>query len=315
MRKVIGIDLGGTNISGGIVNDCGEILERIEKDTGKRVGAEEVLKRLSGVIGELLEMDSDVLGIGIGSPGFIDVDEGKVLTVGGNIYGWAHTDIRGNLSKVFPDFPIFIGNDANVAGLCESWIGAAKDFDSFIMMTLGTGVGGCIYTRKQGIWYGNNFQGGEFGHAILYPNGRKCTCGQKGCLEQYISGSAVESFYFAETGIDKSGKDIFSSYESDEKSKKVIDGFALNLAIFISTMKNLFDPEGLVIGGGIINSQDIWWDPMIKKYKSYVNDPNGMTIVPAVHLNDAGIIGAAKLAIDKISGWENVKENSIFRSL
>lgn len=300
MKKAIGIDLGGTKIAAGIVSDQGEILKRVKKDTGKKVGSIEVLNRLTLVINELLEKEKDVTGIGIGSPGFIDTNEGKVLTVGGNIYGWAFTNIKGSLSKIFPKHQIFVGNDANVAGLCEGWIGSSKDFDSFIMMTLGTGVGGCIYTRKEGIWHGKNFQGGEFGHAILYPNGRKCTCGQKGCLEQYISGTGIEKSYYEQTGVYKRAKDIFSSYEKDEKSKKVIDNFALNLSVFISTMKNVFDPEGLVIGGGIINSREIWWDLMMKNYKNYVNDSNGMTIVPAAYLNDAGIIGGSKLVFDNM---------------
>lgn len=301
LRKAIGIDLGGTKISGGIVNAQGEIIERIERDTGKKVGSTEVLNRLALVINELLGKERDIVGIGIGSPGFIDTIEGKVLTVGGNIYKWAFTDIRGNLSRVFPQYQIFVGNDANVAGLCEGWIGASKDLDSFIMMTLGTGVGGCIYTKNEGIWHGKNFQAGELGHAILYPNGRKCTCGQKGCLEQYISGTGIENSYKEQTGMKKRGEDIFSTYNTDENSKKVIEDFAFNLSVFISTMKNAFDPQGLVIGGGIINSRDIWWDLMIENYKNYVNDTNGMTIVPAIYLNDAGIIGASKLAFDNIN--------------
>jgi len=300
LRKAVGIDLGGTKIFGGIVNSQGRIITRVEKDTGKSVGSTEVLKRLELVINELLEKDRDIIGIGVGSPGFIDTNEGKVLSVGGNIYGWAFTDIKGNLLNRFPNYQIFVGNDANLAGLCEGWIGAGKDFDSFLMMTLGTGVGGCIYTKEKGLWHGRNYQAGEFGHAILYPNGRKCTCGQDGCLEQYISGTGIENSYYEQTGVHKKGEDIFLNYNADEYSKKVIDDFALDLSVFISSMKNIFDPEGLVIGGGIINSREIWWDLMMENYRKNVNDTKGMTIVAAGYLNDAGIIGASKLVFDNI---------------
>ncbi|WP_347176174.1 ROK family protein [Tissierella sp. Yu-01] len=298
--KTIGIDLGGTSIYGGIINDKGQILKRVDRETGKSVGADEVLRRISLVIDDLLKIENDIIGIGIGSPGFIDTYNGKVLTVGGNIEGWAGTDIKGKLSKKYPNHQIFVGNDANVAGICEGWIGAGKDFDSYIMITLGTGLGGAIYTKKQGIWYGQNFQGGELGHAILYPNGRKCTCGQNGCVEQYISGTAIEKLYFELTGKSLNGKEIFRTYDTDNNSKIIIDNFAKNLAIYISSLKNIFDPEGIVIGGGVINSKDYWWDLMVDSYRNYVNDPKGLEIVPAIYLNDAGMIGAGKLALDNM---------------
>lgn len=298
--KTIGIDLGGTSIYGGIINDKGQILKRVDRETGKSVGAGEVLRRISLVIDDLLEAEDDIIGIGIGSPGFIDTYNGKVLTVGGNIEGWAGTDIKGELSKRYPNHQIFVGNDANVACICEGWIGAGKDFDSYIMITLGTGLGGAIYTKKQGIWYGQNFQGGELGHAILYPNGRKCTCGQNGCVEQYISGTAIEKLYYELTGEMIKGKEIFRAYETDDNSRTIVDNFAKNLAIYISSLKNIFDPEGIVIGGGVINSKDYWWDLMVNSYRDYVNDPKGLEIVPAIYLNDAGMIGAGKLALDNM---------------
>lgn len=299
MEKAIGIDLGGTSIYGGIINDRGEILKSIERETGKGVGATEVLRRISLVIEDLLAGESDISGIGIGSPGFIDSDEGRVLTVGGNIDGWAGTDIKGELKKVFPNHQIFVGNDANLAGICEGWIGAGKDFKSFIMLTIGTGLGGAIYTHNQGIWQGHNYQGAELGHAILYPNGRDCTCGQKGCVEQYVSGSAIEILYLEMTGESKKGKDIFDLYEIDNAAREIIDNFADNLAIYIASLKNIFDPEGIVIGGGVIYSREYWWDRMIDSYNNYVNNPKGITIVAATNLNDAGLIGAGKMAFDK----------------
>lgn len=297
MRNTVAIDLGGTSIKGGLVNENGEIIKKSEMATGNGVGREEVLKRIGHVINDLL--DENVIGIGIGSPGFIDSNEGKVLDIGGNIEGWAHTDIRGELSKEFPNIPIFIENDANVAGLCESWIGAAKDFNNFVMLTLGTGVGGCIYTEKEGIWIGNSFQGAELGHTILYPHGRECNCGQKGCVERYISGAAVERIYEEITGDFKKGKFIFRDSLTNKIEAELVDEFTKDLAIFIVSLKNIFDPEGIVIGGGVINSRDYWWEKMLNYYKEFVNNDKKLKIVPAIYLNDAGIIGAAKVAFDK----------------
>ncbi len=297
MRKTIGIDLGGTSIKGGVVNENGEIIKKAERDTGKGVGSKEVLNRIGAVIRDLI--DDEVIGIGLGSPGFIDSKEGKVLDIGGNIEGWAYTDIKGELSKEFPNLPIFVENDANVAGLCEGWIGASKGFKSFVLLTLGTGVGGCIYTEKEGIWSGNNFQGAELGHTILYPQGRECNCGQKGCVERYISGAAVERIYEEITGDFKKGKYIFRDSLTVKIDGELVDKFTQDLAIYIVSLKNIFDPEGIVIGGGVINSKEYWWDKMLAYYKEYVNNDKGLKIVPAIYLNDAGIIGAAKVAFDK----------------
>lgn len=296
--NIIGIDLGGTSIKGGVVNEYGEIIRKAEKDTGKGVGSKEVLKRISIVIRDLL--NEEVIGIGLGSPGFIDSNEGKVLDIGGNIEGWAHTDIKGELSKEFPNVPIFVENDANVAGLCEGWIGAGKGFKSFVMLTLGTGVGGCIFTENEGIWRGNNFQGAELGHTILYPNGRECNCGQRGCVERYISGSAVERIYEEITGEFKKGKYIFKDSLINDVDKDLVDKFTQDLATYIVSLKNIFDPEGIVIGGGVINSKEFWWDKMLKYYEKYVNDDKGLKLVPAIYLNDAGIIGAAKVVFDRV---------------
>lgn len=295
MRKAIGIDLGGTSIKGGLISNEGKILNKYQMETGN--GAKEVINGIQIVINSLIE--DDIVGIGIGSPGFIDSIEGKVLSVGGNIEGWVGTDIRGSLSKNFSDLPIFVENDANVAGVCEGWIGAGKGFDSFLLITLGTGVGGCIYTKKEGIWHGSGFQGAEFGHAILYPNGRLCTCGQKGCAEQYISGLGLEKIYLERTGINKKGKDIFIDSLIDNRDKAIVDKYTEDLATYIVTLKNIFDPQGIIIGGGVINSKDYWWNNMIDKYNSLVNDSGDLKIVPAEYLNDAGMIGAGKIALDK----------------
>ena len=293
MKKVIGIDLGGTSIYGGIINEKGEILRKVERETPSGRGRRAVLDRIIEVIDELKE--EDILGIGIGTPGCIDSTNGRLLDIGGNIEEWANTDIRGEISKVYPNLPIYVENDANAAGLCEKWIGAGKNFDYFVMLTLGTGVGGVIYMEKEGILKGHNFQGGELGHAILYPKGRPCNCGQQGCVDKYISGDALEQRYYEATGKRKKGKDIFKDAQKDGVSNKVIEEYCEDLAIYMASLKNIFDPQGLIIGGGVINSKDIWWDKMLKYYEKHSNSKNSMEIVPAIYLNDAGMIGAGRV--------------------
>jgi len=297
MEKVIGIDLGGTKINGGVINKDGEILKRISRSTSKSGNAEDVLKTLSKVIDEL--MDAEIKGIGIGSPGFIDSDKGKVLSVGGNIVGWAETDINSFLKDKYK-VKIQVENDANVAALCEGWIGAGKDLKSFIMITIGTGLGGGIYLKEGGILRGAHYQGGELGHGILYPRGHKCSCGQRGCVETYVSGTAIENHYYKMRGIKLTGKEILSDYENDEIAKAVVMNFAKDLATFIITLKNIFDPEGIIIGGGVSDSKEVWWNWMLDEFSQEVNDSAGLKIIPAKFKNDSGMIGAAKAVFDII---------------
>ncbi len=289
--------MGGTSIDGGLITEDGKILKKSQRDTFSVNTKVDVLNLISEVIEELLE--DDIIGIGIGSPGFIDSKEGKVLKVGGNIEDWANTNIREEINKNFPKLPIFVENDANVAALCEHWIGGAKDLNNFIMITLGTGVGGAIYLEKHGILKGENYQAAELGHSILYPFGEKCNCGQRGCAEKYISGKAIERIYKEESGRFKKAKNIFKDTE-DEIAINVIKSFTKELGVFLVSIKNIFDPSGVIIGGGVINSKEYWWDDMIKNYKIFSNDPSTMTIIPAVYLNDAGMIGAAKSVFDNI---------------
>jgi len=298
MRRAIGIDLGGTSINGGLIDEEGNILKRVEKDTPTANDRYEVLRRISEVIDVLTE--DEVLGIGIGSPGFIDSSEGKVLKVGGNIKDWAGTNIKDELKVSFPDFPILVENDANLAAICEHWKGAARKYDNFIMLTLGTGLGGAIYIDNYGLIKGHRYRGGELGHAIFIPNGRLCTCGQRGCVEQYVSGKAVENIYQERAGIKKRGKNIFEILNEDKIAYEVVHEFSYNLGIYISTLKNIFDPQGIVIGGGVINSKEYWWDYMVESYKNYCNDSEYMDIVPAKYSNDAGMIGAGKIVFNRI---------------
>lgn len=297
MKKAIGIDLGGTSIYGGLISEEGKILKRIERATPKD-SKKSVLEALSQTIEELME--EGVVGIGIGSPGCIDSDSGRVLEVGGNIVDWANTDIRGELSKTFKGIDIFVENDANVAGLCEKWLGAGRDLENFVMLTLGTGVGGAIYTDKSGILKGHNFIGGEVGHAILYPRGRQCNCGQKGCVDMYLSGPGIEMGYFEKTGKQIRAKEVFKKSLKEEAAREVVERFSQDLAIYMASIKNLFDPQGIIIGGGVINSREYWWDRVLDYYKEECNTPDSLSIVPASFLNDAGMIGAGRVVLLRI---------------
>lgn len=293
--KLIGIDLGGTTIKGGLVDLKGNIVKKLVKTTPSKPNA--ILEMIVLIIDQL-SLGESILGIGMGSPGFIDSNKGQVLYYGGNINDWEWTDIKGFLRKKYPDKIIAIDNDANVAALCENWLGSARNLESFIMITIGTGLGGAIYTSREGIWNGHNFQGGELGHAILYPQGKACKCGQLGCVEKYVSGSAIQEDYQTLSGKQEKGEQIFKLHEEDDNARKVLDNFIANLVTYLISLRNIFDPQAIVIGGGLINSSKYWWDRMMVEFEEKVNF-EGMDIVPATYLNDSGIIGSAKMVVDR----------------
>lgn len=332
-KYAIGIDLGGTSIKGGLVTCSGEIIARMNKPTPQGAslqaifaGIEEIISNLIGSLDE--EDRTKLVGVGIGVPGCIDPYAGKVLEVSGNIAHWTGAEIKKTLENTYPDLPVFVENDANAAALGELWQGSGQKFDSFVMLTLGTGVGSAYLSKDQGLLRGSHFQGGEFGHSILYPHGRQCNCGQKGCVDKYISGRSIEDHYAELTGQRLSGAEIFALLKNKEDGRSgvgsqdprpalhqatesksagrlissstpaediVLERFCQDLALALVSVKNIFDPEAIIIGGGLIQAKEVWWDKALEYFHAYVNDGNKTVFQPASQLNNAGLLGAAYL--------------------
>lgn len=296
MKKVIGVDIGGTKISGGLLDENGNLLASDKVDTDAHEGRDVVVNNIIKLIKKLPYEQAQA--IGIGSPGFIDTENG-IITFAGNIKGWTGLNLKKEIEKYF-DIPVFIENDANIALVCEKWIGAGKDFDDIVMITLGTGLGGAVFNQGN-LLRGSNFQGAELGHMILYPGGNSCTCGQEGCAETYCSGNAISNEYERLTGIKKTSEEILSLTDEDLSSKKVLEDYQLNLAYYLTSLRNIFDPQAIIIGGGVINSKDLWWDGMIENFKKVCHKYESVDVLPAKFLNDAGMIGAGKIALERVS--------------
>ena len=187
-----------------------------------------------------------------------------------------------------------------IALVCEKWLGAGEGYKDIVMITIGTGLGGAIYNEKMGLLSGSHFQGAELGHVILHPNGEYCTCGQSGCAESYCSGTAIVRHYEELTRNKLSGEEIFKISNEDENAKKVIDRFTSDLAWFLTSLRNVFDPELIIIAGGVINSKDYWWDAVLENFKNYCHLSEEIEIKPAKFLNDAGVIGAGRIAMERL---------------
>ena len=296
MSKTIGLDIGGTKIQGAIIDENGEILKTYRLETCAREGKDKVLENISKII-DFLKTD-EIVSIGVGTPGFIDSENG-IVTFAGNIDGWTGLNLKKELEEI-SGLPVFVENDANIALVCEKWLGAGQGFKDIVMITIGTGLGGAVYNEKMGLLSGSHFQGAELGHIILHPDGEYCTCGQSGCAESYCSGTAIVRHYEELTRNRLSGAEIFKIYDKDDNAEKVIKRFTSDLAWFLTSLRNIFDPDLIIIGGGVINSKDYWWDEVLENFKNYCHLSEEIEIKPAKYLNDAGVIGAGRIAMERL---------------
>lgn len=309
----IGIDVGGMSIKFGLVNQNGEIIFKTTVKTAKT--PQQVIFDIIDSVEKILIENSltinDIDGIGIGCPGALDVVNGVVVHLP-NVPGWTDIPLVQLLKKRL-NTQIKISNDANVAALGEVVYGCAKNYDLAVMFTIGTGVGGGIIIDKK-VFEGGYSRGAELGHATLIMNGEPCTCGRSGCIEQYISATALikqtksamlndkssAMWKFVGGDIDKvDGRTAFEcSKEGDLAAEKVVAQYVAYFGESLLNMFNIFRPEAFIIGGGI-SAQGEYLVNRLKDYcekfdYGYKNAPR-TEILTATLGNDAGIIGAAAL--------------------
>lgn len=314
----IGVDLGGTNIAAGIVNEEGKILCRASVPTGAQRPGEEIVADMAALCFGLLKdagLDiKDIEAVGIATPGVANHDTGVVEYA--NNLPFKKFPLADLFKAKFPVAKVSIENDANAAAWGEAKVGAAKGTQSSIMITLGTGVGGGIIIDGK-IYSGFNYAGAELGHIVICCDGRPCSCGRNGCWEAYSSATALvnmtkEKIQECEKSGRKtvmsdlsasrgkiSGRTSFDAMRAgDEAAKEVVDAYIHYLACGISNIINIFQPEVLSIGGGISNEKDNLLKPLIPLVRK---ETYGTSIVTGTDIriatlgNDAGIIGAALL--------------------
>lgn len=292
----IGIDLGGTGMKGGIVAQDGTLSHVQSVPTPVEEGREGILRNLYALVEALkASADSPVQAVGIGSAGRIDHIKGEVFYATSNLPGWTGTPVAA-LVQEHCGLPAFIDNDVNVAAVGEAWIGAAASYRSFAFVALGTGVGGAIVSDGV-LLHGERGGGGEVGHMILHPGGLPCNCGQAGCLEQYVSGTALNR---AARAIDPEWTSrtlIERCAAGDARAVQAIDTFVRNLAAGLVSVRNAVDPKVIVLGGGLIDAKDVWWDRLEQAIREAT--PKEVPILAAKLGNRAGMVGAAKIAMDR----------------
>lgn len=298
MPIVAAIDTGGTKIVGAAVDEKGNILKEIRIPNTERNGSF-IMDTYRKLIWEL-DSEYEISAVGIGAGGRIDEESGTVLYAVDIYKDYIGLQIGKILENEFA-VPVEVTNDCRAAVIGEHWMGAARGVKDVFGIILGTGVGGGYYTEGHMI---RGYRGGnaEIGHMILHPGGKKCLCGQRGCVEQYVSGTALWNLYRdkkPEATI-TSGYEFFNLYAAgDETAQKVLEEFVNDLAYCIVNAANLFDPEICLIGGGLADTSEYWWDKLKKTYSLYGNShTKNIPLVKAAQGNRAAILGAAKLAFD-----------------
>jgi glucokinase len=310
MKYYLGIDLGGTNIAMGLVDESYRILSQISCKTNAPRPAEDICNDIILLYHTLLKncklSESDIEWIGIGSPGIIYRD---TVSYASNLD--FHDVPLSHLLKQRFHKKIFLENDGSAAAYGEFLAGAGKGYHSLVIITLGTGVGGGIIMNDR-ICSGFNGAGGELGHMIIESNGRKCSCGKNGCLEAYCSASALikstkqtmkkhpESILWELCDGDLSavnGKTAFDGMRrNDPVAAQIVKNFIFHLSIGVSNMINLLQPEIICIGGGISKEGDTIITPLTEYIKQQTYPTEQTTQIMTAKLgNDAGIIGAAML--------------------
>ncbi len=297
MKNVIAIDIGGTKTLGAVFNYSGELLKQHRIATNPKKGPSALINSLISLIEEL-KTDIEVGCIAIGSAGRINTVEGSVFYASDNIPGWTGVQLKKIVEEKF-NIHTIVENDCKVTGLGEEWKGSAKGLKSYVCIALGTGIGAAI--KCEGILlHGAHWSAGELGHVILYPNGRQCNCGLKGCFEQYCSGTALVKLYNEISNFKiETGYDFFDLVEKkEENALKVLDEFCFNLATAILSFINSYDPQKIIIGGGLIDTKNYWWDKMISNInKSSISKLFTPIIEPAMLKSEAAIYGAAYLGL------------------
>lgn len=309
MRKAIGVDLGGSHTTAAVVNEDGKIESQHELDIADR-SFDAVVESIAAVVGAAIkETKGPLEGIGIGSPGNVDLESGAIVYSPN--FGWNDVPLGAVLRRRF-DLPVYVANDARCATLGEYTFGIGRGTRDFVLLTLGTGIGGGIVSGGR-LLLGNRAGAGEIGHHQIRPtDGFVCGCGKIGCFEAQASGTGLLRHAFAaapsfprSTLLDKNREKLGS--KSIRKAAQAGDGhamtawkrFAADLALGLANVIAFTNPEVIALGGGVSSAGDFLIDAVLPQVDALTTMvPKGTTRVALAALgNDAGQVGAATVVL------------------
>ena len=294
----IGVDLGGTNLRAAAVDRSGMILDRVSGSTQLSAGRDAVI---SDIVASILRLRADrpseqLAGIGIGVPGFIIMEKG-IISMSPNLHFFENFPIRDEIERLLQT-PVLLENDANVAALGEKWIGAGRDVEDLVLLTLGTGVGGGIICGGK-VLHGFVGMAGELGHMTVVPGGNPCNCGNDGCLEKHASATAITAWArMLGLGDNLSSKEVYDlAAGGNQRARVCFEQMGDALGMALASLVNIFNFPLYLLSGGVLGAWDLFTPSMfaVLKRRSLTFRRTETRIDKAVLGSDAGLYGAAYL--------------------
>ena len=300
----IGVDLGGTNLRLGLLDSRYKIKDKITFGTKKFIKKEDLIQALIDSIYKIITDHAlnkkDILGVGLGLPGPIDVRQGTVHFFP-NIAGFRDVNLKSILEKKLR-LPVFLDNDANLMSLAESKLGAAKGFKNALCLTLGTGVGGGVIINGD-IYRGSSFAAGEVGHIPINERGPRCNCGGRGCLEAYVGNQKIlrqaKRLFKRDIALEELSR---LAVRGNRQAIKVWSGVGMRLGVALAGAVNLLNPDAIVIGGGVAAAGKVLFDKVRETIlmRAMSVQAQKVRIYKAKLGSDAGLIGAAILVKESL---------------
>ncbi len=297
MKKVIGIDLGGTNVRVAKITEDGQVLQEIKSPSYAQEGPDRVNQVLIDLVGQI-DNWQECVGIGIGVPGPVDTVN-NVMLMSTNLPGAKQYPFAKNLTDKF-NLPTYLDNDANVAGLAEALLGAGKGLPVVYYVTHSTGIGGALVVNGQ-VVSGKNGHAGEIGNIVVDRRGMKHNHLNPGAVENDASGTAITRIGKELIGnhINDAG-DVFDlARKNDEVALKICDQMAYDVALLFSSIAHVVDPYAIIVGGGVTKSKDVYFEKVREYFDSLVHPPMKNIEIKLAELTEPGIIGAAMLPISR----------------
>jgi len=302
MKAALGIDIGGTHIKTGIMTTSGKVYHWNTVSTEANNGAEALMVKLHEIIKSAQNYCTNhnltLCGIGVGTAGQVHVESGRVAGATSNLPGWAGIHLSERL-KAETGFDILVDNDVNMIAMGELLQGAGKDWNDFICVALGTGIGGCHIINRR-IYHGRDGYAGEFGHQIVQMDGIACNCGNRGCWEQYASVTALKRLIAgaSENVTFNDPISLFSAaVEGNPNANLIVDKYAGYISVGLISLIHANNPKAIVLGGAIMNQGEFLLERIRKQVSERImrvyQYPEMVNIVPAALGEKAGIIGAA----------------------
>lgn len=296
----IGVDLGGTNLRVAAIDSAGQVLTRVAEPAIYDTGPKRVVAEITQIIRRVREQAgaTSLRGVGIGVPGFIDMEKGVVMG-SANLPGFDGFPVRDAIQEQL-GAQIILENDANAAALGEMWMGAGREVKDLILLTLGTGIGGGIVLNGK-VVHGFLGMAGEFGHMTIYPDGNPCGCGNCGCLEKHASASAIAAMgrmmHFGVEGEITAQRVYELAVAGNPRAKQVFSSMGRALGIAIASLINVFNFPLYLVSGGPLPAWNFFAPSMFAEVKtrSLIYGRTGTRIEKALLGADAGLYGAAYL--------------------